>query len=98
MLGKRKAAAEVDPDLLPFPWELDYLWSFFHEFGIGLKADGMGPVMASWRDVQDWCAAMRLDLEPWEKKTLVRLANLRAALQSEEMKKDADARARANKG
>jgi hypothetical protein len=47
----------------------------------------MGPVMASWRDVQDWCAAMLLDLEPWEKKALVRLANLRAAIQSEEKPK-----------
>lgn len=47
----------------------------------------MGPRMASWGDVQDWCEAMRLDLEPWEKKALIRLSNLRAAIHSEEKPK-----------
>jgi hypothetical protein len=83
MMGNKKAAAAADPDLPPFPWALDYLWSFFLEFSMGLTSNGMGPVMAGWRDVQDWCAAMRLDLEPWEKKALVRLSNLRASVQSE---------------
>jgi hypothetical protein len=94
MLGKKSAAKSVDPDLPPFPWSLDYLWTFFHEFSQGLTANGMGPVMASWRDVQDWCEVMLLDLEPWEKKALVRLANLRASIQSEEKPKPTD---RANK-
>ena len=39
--------------------------------------------MASWGDVQHWCAAMLHELEPWEKKTLVRLAHLRAVINSE---------------
>jgi hypothetical protein len=47
----------------------------------------MAPVQAGWRDVQDWCEVMLLDLEPWEKKALVRLANLRASIQSEEKPK-----------
>ncbi|MEH2580688.1 hypothetical protein V1281_002583 [Nitrobacteraceae bacterium AZCC 2161] len=79
---KPKPIAALDP--LPlFPWALDYLWTWFHEFSGGLKANGMAPVMASWGDVQHWCQAMRLDLEPWEKRLLVRLANLRASIQSE---------------
>lgn len=84
MLGKKSAAKAVDPDLPPFPWVLDYLWAWFLEFSIGLKSDGMAPVQAGWPDVQAWCAAMMLDLEPWEKRALVRLANLRASIQSEE--------------
>jgi hypothetical protein len=87
MLGKKSAAAAVDPDLPPFPWALEYLWTWFQEFAVGLKSDGMAPVQAGWRDVQDWCEVMLLDLEPWEKKALVRLANLRAAIQSEEKPK-----------
>lgn len=51
---------------------------------MGLTSTGMAQVQASWMDVQAWCAAMLLDLEPWEKKALVRLANLRASILSEE--------------
>lgn len=87
MFGNKAAAKEADPDLPPFPWALDYLWTFFLEFSTGLVANGMAPVMASWRDVQDWCAAMQLDLEPWEKRALIRLSNLRASIQSEEKPK-----------
>jgi hypothetical protein len=47
----------------------------------------MAPVMASWRDVQAWCEAMLIDLEPWEKRALIRLSNLRASIQSEEKPK-----------
>lgn len=87
MFGNKVAAKQADPDLPAFPWALDYLWSFFLEFSMGLTSNGMGPVMAGWRDVQDWCAAMCLDLEPWEKRTLVRLANVRAMILSEEQTK-----------
>lgn len=87
MFGNKAAAEEVDPDLPPFPWVLDYLWDWFLEFSMGLTSDGMGPVMAGWRDVQDWSAAMCLDLDPWEKKALIRLSNLRAQVQSEEQPK-----------
>lgn len=86
-MGRKDLAKKSIPDLPPFPWALDYLWTLFHEFSHGLTSSGMGPVMASWRDVQDWCDVMLLDLEPWEKKALVRLANLRAAIQSEEKPK-----------
>jgi hypothetical protein len=54
---------------------------------MGLTANGMAPVMAGWRDVQAWCEAMLLDLEPWEKKALIRLCNLRAAILAEEKPK-----------
>jgi hypothetical protein len=43
----------------------------------------MGPAMASWGDVGDWCREMHHDLEPWEKKTMVRLSQLRAIVSSE---------------
>lgn len=43
--------------------------------------------MADWRDVQAWCEAMCLDLEPWEKRAIIRLATLRAIVQSEETSK-----------
>lgn len=68
---------------------LEYLWELFGEFSMGLASNGMGPVMASWRDVQDWCGAMCLELEPWEKKVLIKLANHRAAIMSEEKPKAA---------
>lgn len=87
MFGNKAAAAQAEPDLPEFPWVLDYLWNFFNEFSMGLTSTGMAQVQASWRDVQDWCAAMCLDLEPWEKKALVRLANMRASILSEEKPK-----------
>lgn len=43
--------------------------------------------MADWRDVQAWCEAMSLDLEPWEKRAIIRLSTLRASVQSEEKPK-----------
>ena len=79
-------ASKSDPDLPPFPWALNYLWELFQELSAGLTSNGMGPPMASWGDVQNWCAAMRLDLDPWEKKALIRLANLRAMVLSEDKK------------
>lgn len=87
MFGNKAAAAQAEPDLPPFPWALDYLWNFFNDFSMGLTSNGMGPVMASWRDVQEWSEAMCLDLEPWEKTALVRLANTRASIMSEEKPK-----------
>jgi hypothetical protein len=76
-------AAKAVPALPEFPFALDYLWELFLEFSGGLVANGMGPVMASWNDVQQWCAAMLHDLDPWEKRTVIRLANLRAIVLSE---------------
>lgn len=87
MMGNKKAAKQADPDLPPFPWAVSYLWDWFLEFSMGLTSNGMGPVMAGWQDVKAWREEMRLDLEPWETRTLVRLANLRASIQSEEKPK-----------
>jgi hypothetical protein len=44
----------------------------------------MGPQMASWVDLEAWCQATQTDLEPWEKRALLRLTNLRAAISMEE--------------
>lgn len=79
---KPKPIAALEP-LPPFPWAVAHVWDWLQDFSIGLKANGMAPVMAGWSDVQHWCQAMLLDLEPWEKRLLVRLANLRAAVQAE---------------
>ncbi|SNS36129.1 hypothetical protein SAMN05216374_0974 [Tardiphaga sp. OK246] len=79
---KPKPIAALEP-FPPFPWALAYVWDWLQEFSIGLKATGMAPIMAGWDDVQYWTQAMRLDLEPWEKRLLVRLANLRASVQAE---------------
>lgn len=81
----------IIPVTPPFPFQVEYLWNWFLEFCWGLKSDGMGPTMADWGDVQDWCAAMRLDLEPWEKRLLVRLAYLRAVIDSEKQQAEAKA-------
>lgn len=43
--------------------------------------------MASWGDVLDFCEVMHLAMDPWEKETLVALANLRATIQSEQAQK-----------
>lgn len=43
----------------------------------------MGPVMADWGDVLDWCEAVGVQTEPWERKALVRLAHARAMISSE---------------
>lgn len=79
----KKPSAEVSAGP-PFPEPLDYLWGWFAEFSIGLKADGMGPVMASWVDVEAWCGVMRMDMEPWEKRALVHIANVRANVNAEQ--------------
>lgn len=70
-----------------FPWALDYLWTLFLEFSEGLTANGMAPVQAGWNDVQQWCAAMLHDLEPWEKRAMIHLANLRASILAEKKPK-----------
>lgn len=85
---KGKKPSEAVSEGPEFPWPLDYLWGWFGEFSMGLKSDGMGPVMASWGDVEEYNGAMHLDMEPWEKTTLVRLAYLRASVQSEQQQAD----------
>lgn len=67
----------------PFPFELEYLWDLFFEFAAGLVSFGMAPAQASWLDVQAFCGAMQLELEPIERRILISLANLRASIQAE---------------
>ncbi len=66
---------------------MNHLWELFNEFSTGLKSNGMGPLMADWRDVEAWCDAMRLDLEPQEKRAIIRLARLRADISAEDARK-----------
>ena len=63
----------------PFPFAIEYLWDFFQIFMGGLVTRGMGgAARATWPEVNAFSQAMRLDLAPWEKETLIRLAALRA--------------------
>jgi hypothetical protein len=86
-MGIKPKSMPADSDAPEFPWALDYLWSHFADLCQGIKSNGMGPQMADWADVQSWCSAVQLDLDPWEKRALVRLSNLRAAIHSEEKPK-----------
>ena len=80
MARPRDPLAETMP---PFPFAIEHVWEFYFEFAAGLKSDGMAPAQAGWPDVAAWSAAMQLDLEPYEMRLLVRLANLRASIQAE---------------
>lgn len=62
------------------PRRLIYLWNAFEEFSWGLKANGMGPTMADWQDVENFCVVQALVFAPWEKSVLVKLANIRASV------------------
>lgn len=46
-------------------------------------SSGFGPPAATWDNVWCWSALMRVLLEPWEARMLVRLSVLRANILSE---------------
>lgn len=90
-LGRRDLAQKARPPRPKFPHRFSYLWDIFNDFAFGLKADGMGPVLASWQDVIAFQAATDTHLRPWEARALLRLANARAQALSEKPKdKDGD--------
>jgi hypothetical protein len=82
-LGRRDLARKALPLGPPFPIELRYLWHHFREHSLGLQINGMCPPTITWEGLQAWAMFMRLELEPWEALTLVKLGYLRAAVESE---------------
>lgn len=85
-LGRHDLAKEARPSRPKFPHRFAYLWDIFNDFSFGLKADGMGPVMASWQDAIAFCMATDTALRPWEMRALLKLANARAGALSEKPK------------
>jgi hypothetical protein len=84
-LGNVKAAARADPLGPQCPDGLIYLWGYFLEICPGLSQNGMGHPVVTWECLQAWCGFMRLDLEHWEARALVRLGDRRAAVAAEAM-------------
>lgn len=81
---KPKRAGILDHAASPkLPPLLAYLWGWFGEFAMGMASGGMGPAVATWEGLTAWCARMRVDLEPWEAKAMIRLGHIRAVVQSE---------------
>jgi hypothetical protein len=56
---------------------LDYLWVTFHDIAMGLAVTGMAVPTITWDTLQ---AYERLEgpLDPWERRALMRLSNVRA--------------------
>lgn len=73
------------------PRRLAYVWSAFELLTWGLKSDGMGPVMASWADVDAFCQSQRLPFDPHEKALLVKLCTMRASIQAKQQAEKAKA-------
>lgn len=81
---KPKRAGILDRATGPeLPALLAYLWAWFGEFAMGMASGGMGPAVATWEGLTAWCARMRVDLEPWEARAMIRLGHIRAVVQSE---------------
>lgn len=64
----------------------------FLELSLGITSNGMAPPVITWVDVQAFDIAGDHGLQPWEKRMLVKLGNLRASIMAEEKpKKPAEA-------
>lgn len=68
----------VTEDMPEFPWEMNYLWTWFKEISMGLTISGFGYPTITWETLESWCRLTRRDLERWEVVTLVQLGALRA--------------------
>lgn len=66
------------------PPELVYLWRDFVELVGGLASGGFGPPVVTWEALDAWCRLTGVTLEPWEARTLIRLGQRRAIIESEE--------------
>lgn len=65
------------------PQVLAYLWDWFGDYAFGMAGGGMGPAVATWEGLRAWADHMRLTLEPWEARAMIRLGHIRAVVQSE---------------
>src|SRR2546423_776850 len=66
------------------PRALLYLWRDFVELACGLASGGFGPPVVTWEALDAWCRLTGVTLEPWEARTLIRLGQRRAVIESEE--------------
>lgn len=78
----------------PFPDDLDYLWAWFQDHSLGVMQNGNGPATVTWDGLSAWSRLVRVALEPWEARTMVRLGVLRANIISEKMEADRKRRAK----
>jgi len=85
MPGKRRRVIEeIIPEAPPFPYELQYLFTWYIEITQGLPSGGFGPSLMTWEAIAAWQRLMDVGpLEPWEVKTLVDLGMLRARVSAE---------------
>lgn len=93
-LGKKKIAANIQPQAPPFPHEIAYVWSWFNQISSGLLVTGMGPSVLTWEGLYAWQQLTATAMEPWEVDCLMRLSVTRAVINSEEQKKKVDASAK----
>jgi hypothetical protein len=84
MLGKKKAAALTNPDVLPFPEDLGYLWLWFSQHSMGMAAGGMSYPVITWEGLQAWALLMQIDIEPWEADVIMNLSCTRANVHAEQ--------------
>ncbi|MBN8960575.1 MAG: hypothetical protein J0H71_05540 [Rhizobiales bacterium] len=83
-LGIKRISRHVTGSSVPeLPRPLAYLWEWFGDFVFGLPSGGMGPAVATWESLEAWTRQMRVELEPWEARAMIRLGHLRAVVQSE---------------
>ena len=66
---------------------LAYLWEYFNEISMGMSMNGMSYPTISWKCLAAWRELMRIDLEPWEWRALLKLGGLRATVLSVDQSK-----------
>lgn len=86
MFGLRKRVTDTESDEPEFPFELNYLWLWFHELTLGIEAPGFGAPVVTWEAVYAWSSLMGIELEPWEAMALVDLGQKRAMILLEKPK------------
>lgn len=60
-----QAAGIEQPNEMPFPDPLSYLWEWFMELGSG-RTGGFGPNPLTWEGISAWCDLTGTRLSPWE--------------------------------
>jgi len=81
-IGRGDKARAINEDgAPPFPFELEYLWSTFHDVSMGLVVSGMALPTITWETLQAY-EQLNGSLEPWERRALMRLSSARAHILS----------------
>jgi hypothetical protein len=81
-LGRKQKTTDIEagPDC---PAALNYLWFWFCQHCFGLSSGGMGVPVVTWEGLHSWACLSKVEMEPWEALTMVRLGHLRAIISSE---------------